>query len=131
MRLAEVLVFMFYPTDEQNDTECMHVLYRVQMLTEGPYRSQRSSLAPSGASAPAEATFATRMDGTTEITLDNPTICGGGTDVSQGQRKQLIAMAYRLFRRSSIIVFDVATSSIDFETDAKIQLGMSFGTHRC
>lgn len=130
MRLAEVLVFMFYPTDEQNDTECMHVLYRVQMLTEGPYRSQRSSLAPSGASAPAEATFATRMGGKTKITLDIPTICGGGTDVSQGQR-QLIAMAYRLFRRSSIIVFDVATSSIDFETDAKIQLGMSFGTHRC
>ena len=60
-----------------------------------------------------------------KITLETPVLTEG-LNFSLGQR-QLIALARALVRKSRIIVCDEATSSIDEETDRKIQQTMLEG----
>ncbi|KIW17671.1 hypothetical protein PV08_04866 [Exophiala spinifera] len=63
--------------------------------------------------------------GSSRIHLDS-TVEEEGLNFSLGQR-QLMALARALVRNSQIIVCDEATSSVDFETDEKIQRTMRTG----
>ncbi|KJZ69048.1 hypothetical protein HIM_11559 [Hirsutella minnesotensis 3608] len=105
------------PFGEHSDLKLWSVLRQVDLVPEDPSAVRPSS--SSSSSFPA----ATTSSLSPRIHLDSP-VEEDGLNFSLGQR-QLMALARALVRSSQIIVCDEATSSVDIETDDKIQRTMA------
>lgn len=93
-------------------------------------KSSTGSVSPvNGADEKGGASVARAQQPQQTITLDSP-VSEEGLNFSLGQR-QLMALSRALVRRSRIVVLDEATSSVDMETDQKIQETMRRGFSGC
>lgn len=107
------------PFEEHTDLELWDALRKADLVNSdaGPVDEK----APPTPQTPTTPT----ADKGQRIHLDSP-VEEEGLNFSLGQR-QLMALARALVRNAQIIVCDEATSSVDFETDEKIQRTMRLG----
>ncbi|KAF9888516.1 hypothetical protein FE257_008623 [Aspergillus nanangensis] len=112
------------PFNEHTDLELWSAL-RQSHLIDNP----DSGNTESGTMTPASAigSDSTPRQLRTKLDLDT-SVDEEGLTFSLGQR-QLMALARALVRNARVIICDEATSSVDFETDQKIQIAMSQGFH--
>ena len=108
------------PFHEHSDLELWSALRKADLVAD-------DSTSPTSPTSPKRPTTADTIttNPTSRIHLDS-TVEEEGLNFSLGQR-QLMALARALVRNSQIIVCDEATSSVDFETDEKIQRTMRIG----
>ncbi|EEA21837.1 ATP-binding cassette transporter yor1 [Talaromyces marneffei ATCC 18224] len=107
------------PFNEHDDLELWDALRKSHLIGEQPEGSELEESDEEKTQQQKQTQHSNR------IQLDS-TVDEEGLNFSLGQR-QLMALARALVRNSRIIICDEATSSVDFETDRKIQRTMATG----